>query len=107
MNLILQFLLFIKIIFILLDDISSYKLTKKICLRSIEVSLTNEFENGLIIYFIYNGNYSDIILQFSDDDTRKKIKSLLESKRKDARQWEKEQVINYFNNQALIYETNN
>ena len=102
-----NYIYFIKEDINLLDDISSYKLTKKICLRSIEVSLTNEFENGLIIYFISNGNYSDIILQFSDDDTRKKIKSLLESKRKDARQWEKEQVINYFNNQALIYETNN
>jgi len=102
-----NYIYFIKEDINLLDDISSYKLIKKICLRSIEVSLTNEYENGLIIYFISNGNYSDIILQFSDDDTRKKIKSLLESKRKNARQWEKEQVINYFNNQALIYETNN
>ena len=76
-------------------------------LRNIEVSLTNKFQNRLIIYNASKGNYSEITLKFSDDNTRKKIKNLLETKRKEARLWEKEQIINYFNNQSKIYKPNN
>jgi hypothetical protein len=102
-----NFIYFLKEDINLLDSSSSYKLIKKLSLRNIEVSLTNKFENGLIIYYASKGNYSEITLQFSDDDTRKKIKNLLETKRKEARLWEKEQIINYFNNQSKIYKPNN
>jgi hypothetical protein len=102
-----NFIYFLKEDINLLDSSSSYKLIKKLSLRNIEVSLTNKFENGLIIYYASKGNYSEITLQFSDDDTRKKIKNLLETKRKEARLWEKEQIINYFSNQSKIYKPNN
>lgn len=68
----------------------------KIPLRLIEMYNLRE-DNTVLMMSIYDkGKYSEINIKLENEEMRAKVKSMLENARKKNREWEKEQISNYF-----------
>jgi hypothetical protein len=104
-----DYLLFIEMNYVFfatsLDEFNKQiKIKMKYPLRVVEI-FADKTPMKLNLSVNDKGKYIDYDMLFDSDNMKNEVRKVIETSRKEVRQWEKEQILNYFSNLINTYKS--